>query len=29
VGRNRVDRHGKTMTMKLQGAVEPYFQDQS
>ena len=27
VGRNRVDRHGKTMTMKLQGTVEPYFHD--
>ncbi|MDZ4112073.1 MAG: DUF3297 family protein [Brevundimonas sp.] len=24
---NRVDRRGKTLTVKLQGPVEPYFQD--
>lgn len=24
---NRVDRRGKALTVKLQGTVEPYFQD--
>ena len=24
---NRVDRRGKALTVKLQGPVEPYFQD--
>ena len=26
---NTVDRHGNAMTVKLQGTVEPYFQDKA
>ncbi|MCO6415447.1 DUF3297 family protein [Siccirubricoccus sp. KC 17139] len=28
VGKTR-DRHGRPLTMKLQGSVEPYFRDQA